>query len=604
MSRMNPRIVAISGSLRGSVFPITEAGLVIGRKHPENDVTLENDDMVSRRHCRLQLRGGQVLLTDLNSRNGTFANGVAILEKVLEHGDRVKVGGSTFIFLVHDEAAGDAPVFTEDERDRTRTLTTFRIDREQAEAAASDKVILRAILRITSSINAIRTSDLLQARLLELIFEVLPPRRAAILLVGHKPEAFVSGTYRERDVAGDARFPASAAVTRQALREGVAVLSNDFNPVLCIPLSVFETKLGVIYLEADPTARFDHEHVQLLTAIAGIAAVALEHARYVEWLEGENERLKEEAGVEHGMIGESPKMAAVFNFIGKAAPSDSRVLILGESGTGKELVAQAIHRNSRRSNRPFIAVNCAAIPETLRESEFFGHEKGSFTGSTGQRKGKIEMADGGTLFLDEVGELSMRAQAGLLRVLEEGVFERVGGNRLIPVDVRIIAATNRNLEEAIKEGRFREDLYYRLQVLSVRMPSLSQRPEDIPHLASYFLKRFARSRTVLGFTPEAHRLMLFYHWPGNVRELRNAVERAVVIGDTEFILPEDLPESVTEGRSADGEEGDSFHGAMNACKRGLVERALSKARGNRPEAARMLDISQSYLNRLIHNLGI
>jgi pSer/pThr/pTyr-binding forkhead associated (FHA) protein len=499
---MNPRIVAISGPLKGSVFPITEAGLIIGRKYPENDVTLEHDDMVSRRHCRLQLRGGRVLVSDMDSRNGTFVNGSAVLEKVLEHGDRLKVGFSTFIYFDNEEAADSLPVFTEEERDRTRTLTTFRLDREQAEAAASDKAILRAILGITSSINAIRNSDALQARLLELIFEVLPPRRAAILLVGHKPEDFVSGTYRERDVPGDARFNVSPTITRQALREGVAVLSKDFNPVLCIPLSVFETKLGVIYLEAESPARFDHEHVQLLTAIAGIAAVASEHARYVEWLEGENERLKEEAGVEHGMVGESPKIAAVYNFIGKAAPSDARVLILGESGTGKELVARAIHRNGRRSNRPFVAVNCVAIVESLQQSEFFGHEKGAFTSAVVQRKGKIEMADGGTLFLDEAGELSLQMQVALLRVLEEGVFERVGGNRPIPVDVRIIAATNRNLEEAIKEGRFREDLYYRLQVLSIRMPSLSQRPEDIPHLASYFLKRFARSRTCWDSLPK------------------------------------------------------------------------------------------------------
>jgi adenylate cyclase len=325
---MNPRIVAVSGPLKGSVFPIPEAGIVIGRKHPENDVTLENDEMVSRRHCRLWLREGRVVVRDLDSRNGTFVNGVSVLEHVFERGDRLKVGSSTFRYLEHDETADPLPVFSEPEPGRT--ITTFRIDHEQAEAAVSDKATLRAILGITSSINAIRDPDRLQERLLELIFEVLPAKRAAILLVGHKPDAFVSGTYGERGISGEAKFVVSPSVTGQVLSEMVVALINDANPILCVPLSVFDTKLGVIYLEgAETPDGFDHDHVQLLAAIAGIAAVALEHARYVDWLQVENQRLKEDAGIEHGMIGESAKMTDVYRLIRKVAPSDSRVLITG-----------------------------------------------------------------------------------------------------------------------------------------------------------------------------------------------------------------------------------------------------------------------------------
>jgi len=599
---MNPRIAAVSGPLKGSVFPIPETGFVIGRKHPENDAILENDEMVSRRHCRLERLDGRTLIRDLDSRNGTFVNGSSVLEKVLDPGDRLRVGSSTFIYVEHDEAEDSLPVFSEEEPDRT--VTTFRLDREQTEAAGSDTAVLRAILGITTSINAIRDSDRLQERLLELIFEILPPKRAAILLSGHKADAFVSGTYRERGVPGNVKFPLIQAVTRQVLAEGVVALSNDRNPVLCAPLTVFDTKLGVVYLEGSETAGgFDQDHAQLLNAISGIAAVALEHARYVDWLQVENQRLKDDAGIEHGMIGESPKMAEVHHLIRRAAPSEARVVITGANGTGKELAARAIHDNSLRSNRPFIDLNCGAIPESLRESELFGHEKGSFTNALSQRKGWIEMADGGTLFLDEIAELSLSMQASLLRVLEQGSLYRVGGTRPISVDVRVIAATNRDLSDQVKDGRFREDLFHRLNVVSIRIPSLAERPEDIPLLASHFLKKFARVRVVSGFTPDALRLLLAYAWPGNVRELRNAVERAVVIGDSEYIHAEDLPESLLEENSEERPIR-GLHDDVNDFKKVRVQSALRKADGRREQAANLLGISVVHLNRLIRSFGL
>ena len=253
---------------------------------------------------------------------------------------------------------------------------------------------------------------------------------------------------------------------------------------------------------------------------------------------------------------------------------------------------------------PFIDLNCGAIPESLRESEIFGHEKGSFTGALSQRKGWIEMADGGTLFLDEIGELSLPAQASLLRVLEQGVLYRVGGTRPISVDVRVIAATNRDLEDEVRKGRFREDLFHRLNVVDIRIPSLSERPEDIPLLAAHFLKKFAKVRVVSGFSPKVHELLLAYSWPGNVRELRNAIERALIIGASEFIVPDDLPERLREGMPTDGAESGSFYEQTNAFKRAVILAALQKTDGNRPEAARTLGLSQSYFNRLIHILGI
>ncbi len=243
------------------------------------------------------------------------------------------------------------------------------------------------------------------------------------------------------------------------------------------------------------------------------------------------------------MIGQSKPMQDVFDLICDVAPMDSTVLITGETGTGKGLAAKAIHTNSPRCNGPFVTVNCGAIPEHLMETELFGHQKGAFTDAKETKKGRLELAHAGTIFLDEVGEISMRMQIDLLRVLEDRVFYRVGGTQPLEVDFRVIAATNRNLEAAIKEGRFREDLFYRLNVVSITMPSLSQRKEDIPLLAEHFLQRFIQetNKPIDKISREAMDEMMLYDWPGNVRELENAMERAVVVGKSREILPEDLP---------------------------------------------------------------
>src|SRR5262249_32066654 len=251
--------------------------------------------------------------------------------------------------------------------------------------------------------------------------------------------------------------------------------------------------VGAIYLDSqNPAHRFAEEHLQVMTAVAAMAGMALHNLRHLEELEQENSDLRRQVLVEHNMVGASRQMQAVYEVIRRVAPSASRVLMEGESGTGKELVARAIHRNSPRADRVFVAIDCAAITETLLESELFGHEKGAFTGATERKKGKIEAADGGTLFLDEVGELAPALQAKLLRVLQERELERVGSTKPIRVDVRFIAATNRRLLEAVEAGSFRRDLYYRLNVISLTMPSLRDRREDIPALAEYFLTRAAR----------------------------------------------------------------------------------------------------------------
>jgi transcriptional regulator with PAS, ATPase and Fis domain len=254
--------------------------------------------------------------------------------------------------------------------------------------------------------------------------------------------------------------------------------------------------------------------------------------------------------IKNEFIGESAPMRELMRFIGKAARVNSTVLIQGESGTGKELVARALFRNSPRCEGPFVAVNCAALTESLLESELFGYEKGAFTGADRQKIGKFELANGGTVFLDEVGELGPSIQAKLLRALQEREVDRIGGTRPVPIDVRFIAATNRDLECAVAAGRFREDLYYRLKVLSVTTPALRDRREDIPALVRYFLFKYARvaDRVVLGISAETDEIFRKYDWPGNVRQLENVIEYALVLGSTEYILPADLPLEIVGGK--------------------------------------------------------
>jgi Nif-specific regulatory protein len=370
---------------------------------------------------------------------------------------------------------------------------------------------------------------------------------------------------------------------------------------------VAEKILGAIYLDScDPTVEFDEDHLQVMTAVAGIASLAFDNVRRWEQLQQENQELRAEIALEHNMVGGSPSMRKVFDFIRRVAPTDSTVLIQGESGTGKELVAHAIHRNSPRAEKPFVAINCAAIAETLLESELFGHEKGAFTGAAAQKKGKVEVAEGGTLFLDEVSELAPGLQAKLLRVLQEREFERLGGTRPIKLDIRLVAATNRSLPEAVKAGGFRNDLYYRLNVVTLTMPALRERRDDISLLANYFVAKASRKcrMRVKPLSPQALAALTHYDWPGNVRELENAIERALVLGSTDSILPDDLPEAILEAGSAASAPTDKYHGTIKEAKKQLVLQALHQANGNYIEAAKTLGMHPNSLLRLIRNLDL
>ncbi|HEY0385002.1 MAG TPA: sigma 54-interacting transcriptional regulator, partial [Pyrinomonadaceae bacterium] len=566
--------------------------------------------------------GDEFKINDLESLNGTFVNDVPVKERALEHGDRVRIGDYLFVFLLHEgESMSLANRVLLDEGVNVSGATIQLRVADAFHLMARD---LSALMKISTKINSIRGLAELQRQLLELIFEVVPAQRGAILLVEEGEKEFRSVFGLDRRLGPNPAIRVSRTIAQQVLTEGVAILSNDvqddeafetteslissqIRSLLSVPLVLHERMLGAIYLDTSSTTdRFDNDHLQLLTALAGIAAVALENAQHVEWLESENRRLRDDIQLEHNMIGESPRMHEVYQFIARAAPTDSTVLITGESGTGKELAARAMHLNSTRKSKPFVAVNCAALTETLLESELFGHEKGAFTGAIAQKKGKIEIADGGTLFLDEIGEMASVLQAKLLRVLQEREFERVGGTRTIKVNLRLIAATNRNLEEAIRDGHFRQDLYYRLNVVSITMPSLKERGEDVVLLARYFAEKYGEkcNRRVKGISPEARARLMNYDWPGNVRELENAIERAVVLGTTERILPEDLPEAVLEIETPGAASSTKYHEAVAEAKKQLIINAVEQAAGNYTEAAKLLGVHPNYLHRLIRNMNL
>ncbi len=341
--------------------------------------------------------------------------------------------------------------------------------------------------------------------------------------------------------------------------------------------------------------------------------VTIRNALVVRSLSQELERLKMELYQVHdygGIIGRSGKMQEIYRALDKVTSSSNvTVLIMGESGTGKELVAREIHqRSAGRASRPFVAVNCAALPESLLESELFGHEKGAFTGATERRIGKFEMANGGTIFLDEIGEMSAATQAKMIRVLQEREFMRIGGNEVIRVDVRVVSATNRNLEEAVKEGKFREDLYYRLSVFPVVMPSLKDRQEDIPLLAAHFLEKFKKREKkpgLTGITSDALQVLLHYHWPGNVRELENAMERAVVLAGGHEITMDDLPQTIrTMGmtRINTGQEGyidlsGTLDEVVERVEEKVIRKMFTECDGNISEVARRLNVGRATLYR-------
>lgn len=391
-------------------------------------------------------------------------------------------------------------------------------------------------------------------------------------------------------------------------------LSKKDISFICVPIKLGNETIGT--LSVDRLFAEDislDEDVRLLSIISSMIARAVKLRQEIEEerqrLLEENTRLQQVLKDRYrpaNIIGNSQAMQEVFDLIAHVSKSDATVLVRGESGTGKELVAQALHYNSMRADKPFIKVNCAALPETVIESELFGHEKGAFTGAISTRKGRFELANLGTIFLDEIGDLSATTQVKLLRVLQEKEFERVGGNDTIRVNVRVITATNRNLEELMERGIFREDLYYRLNVFPIHIPPLRDRKSDITLLADYFTEKYSKAnhKTIRRISTSAINLVMNYHWPGNVRELENCIERAVLLSTDEVIHGHHLPPTLQSAESTDTQLHSTLPEAMESIERELILDALKSTKGNMAKASRLLGVSERIMGLRVKKHGI
>jgi DNA-binding NtrC family response regulator len=464
-------------------------------------------------------------------------------------------------------------------------ITTLRLDGfvPDAEIRAAAQEVRRAIYKI-------RDTNLLVERLLAKILGVIPAKRGAVLLPDMTPS-----------------FEIDNAIVSQARREYSAILVHSPS-LVCAPLRVFDSDLGAICLQGSKPNGFSGRDLRLLAAIAADAAEAVDQAGDFEVIKTENRRLIDSAYGGEELIGNSVLMQNLRNRIIRVAPSTTPILILGPSGTGKELVALAIHRASARIG-PFVPLNCSSLRGDMVESDLFGHEKGAFTGAVTQKKGQVEIAAGGTLFLDEIGELPPPIQPTTLRFLQTQEFRPVGATRTRTANVRIVAATNRDLPKEVLQGTFREDLFYRLQGMEIRTPALSEIRGDIPLLIAHFIKMLGYRRVtpgvppVIGVSDKAMKLLTEYHWPGNIRQLQNAIDGAIQLGLSRLIEVEDIIDYLKTRQSRDDEVLDYYAGVEQR-QRWLVETAMARANGDTAKAAVLLGISRSYLYDLLKILNI
>lgn len=398
---------------------------------------------------------------------------------------------------------------------------------------------------------------------------------------------------------------------RTGARKGLRKKDISF---ICVPIKIGNEVIGSLSADRlfEEGVSFE-EDVRLLSIIASMIAGAVRLRRSAQEerhrLLEENKRLQlelEERFRPSNIVGNSKGMRIVYDLIAQVSGSDTTVLVLGESGTGKELIAHAIHYNSLRSSRPLIKVNCGALPESVVESELFGHEKGAFTGAIATRKGRFELAHGGTIFLDEVGDLSPITQIRLLRVIQEKEFERVGGSQTIRADVRIVTATNRDLEDLVTDGKFRQDLYYRLNVFPIHIPPLRERKTDIPLLADFFVERYSRAnhKSIRRISTPAIDMLMSYHWPGNVRELENCIERAVLLSREHVIHAHHLPPTLQTAEASGTTHVGTLNATLENVERDLIHDALKASRGNRAKAARALGISERIMGLRVKHYGI
>ncbi len=646
-------LVVKTGALEGRQYKLLPGQITTMGRAPTNRIAVP-DEVCSRNHCEVFHSGGKWVIRDLESRNGTRVQGEFIeKDHTLLPGQLIQLG-STVLWFTLDPKHPPLPVMGRDplaaetaselvlESPRPEILHRTRQHRYEApEAHTRDRFgrDLARLYKLAMSMGSAVDLNALAETVLDGLLSSTVADLGAILVFDdagtRTPNLEQLRVIAFKSKNGSQYERVSDSISRLAIDERDAILARDVagdvrlksesvheisaQSVICAPLRVQKLLLGLIHLYSTDLDRpLEPEDLEFTLALADQFALALENLHQREELavglaraEIENRTLREQLRVETELVGTSSSMDKLREKIGRIAPTDATVLIRGESGVGKELVARAIHTNSNRRNGPFVTMNCAALSETLLESELFGHERGAFTGAVARKIGKFEQADRGTIFLDEVGEMSPSIQAKFLRVLEGHPYERVGGGTQVQVDVRVVAATNRELEQAVEDGDFRKDLYFRLQVVELGVEPLRDRRDDIGILARFFLEKFARKigRPIRDFSPEALHTLLTYDWPGNVRELQNTIERAVILAHDTQVNAEDIQLSALGMRAAPssstiGTANEFRPVALDLIEQGHILSTLEWTHGNKSQAAQILGIERSTLDRKLKRYDV
>ena len=576
-------------------IPLKKPLITIGRM-PGNDITLE-DPALSATHANLVRRAGEHSVAVIDRLNELYVNGKLTRSATLKEGDRVLIGRFELIFHEGEPEAAAPPA------------------RAQGEDGGGGAVAAMERLAIFSfELMKEHTPEQLFKKLLAAVVELTRAEKGFVIVLqdGQRTLAAshnvgketldlsrVSDTIVDQVIETRAPLIVSDALSDRKFATARSVVDLRVSSVMCVPLLYRTDLLGVLYLGNDAiTGLFTERDLRVLQVFSTQASLLVHTALLLNELKSTNRNLRDQLqkASQGAIIGSCAPMKEVYRVLKRVAPTDLSVLVLGETGTGKELVAREVHRLSDRKAKPFVSINCGAIPENLLESELFGHKKGSFTGAVSDKVGKVEAADTGTLFLDEIGEMPMNLQVKLLRVLQERMIERVGELKPRPVDFRLVCATNKNLEEEIAAGRFREDLYYRLNEVSLHLPALRDRGDDIPLLAQYFLSRFAdqygsRAR---GFTNETIKAMKNYFWPGNVRQLENRLKKAVIMSDRALLSPEDLGIREGEKRAIK-----PLTEAEEDFKKSYIREVLELNNWNKAQTARDLGVDPRTIFRYI-----
>jgi DNA-binding NtrC family response regulator len=611
---MSLQLVGISGECKGHCWPVSQAGLLLGRSS-DCDVIL-TDASVSRRHCRVFWRDGKVWVEDLGSRNPPLVNGLLTKEGILRAKDEIAVG--TDVFLLSD-GVSDNP------------SRSFAEGEEAGTASWGDGPPVPASKEGAGGANDVRprtVEDLLTLHEMACLFgqastsEELLNTVAGCLRRRFRPQrlwvARVHGRdrltfYSVESPAGDPAAGAPRSALNAALEQGRAMLTPETVRhgsatrhafTLVAPVTFLKERLAVLALRTEPPhGTYQEADVRFLSLLAECLAPFVHAVETTEQLRRDYERLQTRTGDSQKLVGVSRAIGHVHALVDRAAKSELHVLVTGETGTGKELVARSIHARSSRHNKPLVVVNCAAIPRDLFESEIFGYEKGAFTGADKARPGLLAVAHGGTLFLDEVGDLSLDNQARILRVLEDGVFRRIGAQEETRVDIRVVAATNRDVDADMAKGRFREDLFHRLNGFRVHIPPLRQRPSDIPVLARHFLDMGKEhgKRPLSGISPQALNYLKSRSWPGNVRELRNVIMRAISQANQPTIELKDLG---IEDALHPGQDPPPEPLSLRLIEKRHIAAVLEQCQGDAREAARVLGVSRSTLYRKLAAHGL